>query len=257
MTDHLAQRIAEPNTILRGLVGSRLHGVVHEGGDDRDEMGICIEPPECVIGLQPFEQWEWRTQGVGSGRRSGPGDLDLVVYSLRKFVRLAVAGNPSILALAFVPREHLTVSTALGFEVQHNAGMFWSKQAGHRFLGYLTSQRGKLEGNRPGHTNRPELIERYGFDTKYAFHMIRLGIQGCEFLTTGAISYPIPEPDRTWLTQLRHGEHTVTEALERADELTAALEALLNDPEIPERCDMSAVNNWLISMYERHWDTLS
>ncbi|WP_234353801.1 DNA polymerase beta superfamily protein [Gordonia iterans] len=50
MTDHKHQRIAEPNTILRGQVGSGLHGVT-TGADDRDEMGVCIEPRANVIGL--------------------------------------------------------------------------------------------------------------------------------------------------------------------------------------------------------------
>ncbi len=38
--------VAEPNTILLGLVGSTVHGVTVDSADDRDEMGICIEPPE-------------------------------------------------------------------------------------------------------------------------------------------------------------------------------------------------------------------
>ena len=49
--------IAEPNTVLLGLVGSTVHGVTVDAADDRDEMGICIEPPEYVAGLRPFSQW--------------------------------------------------------------------------------------------------------------------------------------------------------------------------------------------------------
>lgn len=62
--------IAEQGTILRVLVGSGVHGTAIDGQDDRDEMGICIEPPDHVIGLQRFEQYVFRTQpeGVRSGR---------------------------------------------------------------------------------------------------------------------------------------------------------------------------------------------
>ena len=63
--------VAEPNTILLGLVGSTVHGVTVESADDRDEMGICIEPPEYVAGLRLFQQWVYRTQPEGA--RSGPG----------------------------------------------------------------------------------------------------------------------------------------------------------------------------------------
>jgi hypothetical protein len=66
------REIAGQNTILRGQVGSGLHGVT-TGADDRDEMGVCIEPPAYVIGNARFEQYQFRTQPEGV--RSGPGDL--------------------------------------------------------------------------------------------------------------------------------------------------------------------------------------
>ncbi len=37
--------------ILRTQVGSGVHGTAISGQDDRDEMGICLEPPEYVTGL--------------------------------------------------------------------------------------------------------------------------------------------------------------------------------------------------------------
>lgn len=36
--------LAEPNTILRCVVGSTVHGLSVKEHDDRDEMGICVEP---------------------------------------------------------------------------------------------------------------------------------------------------------------------------------------------------------------------
>src|ERR1700729_2457435 len=97
-----ARRIAETGTILRCLIGSGVHGISVSDQDDRDEMGICIEPPEYIIGLRrislpeirdsvKFGQYEhhtaWERPG-GLANRSGPGDLDVVIYSLRKWMRL-------------------------------------------------------------------------------------------------------------------------------------------------------------------------
>jgi hypothetical protein len=47
----LARRVAEDGCILRTLVGSIVHGLSNPGTDDRDEMGVCIEPPEywCLL----------------------------------------------------------------------------------------------------------------------------------------------------------------------------------------------------------------
>jgi RNA repair pathway DNA polymerase beta family len=52
--------------MLRGVVGSTVHGLANAGTDDRDEMGVCIEPPEYVLGLRPFEHWVFRTQPAGA-----------------------------------------------------------------------------------------------------------------------------------------------------------------------------------------------
>jgi hypothetical protein len=90
---HAAFRhVAEPNLILRATVGSTAHGLHLAGTDDRDELGVCVEPPEYVIGLERFEQWIWRTaedrvvhDQTADQRRHGrtppseSGDLDLVV----------------------------------------------------------------------------------------------------------------------------------------------------------------------------------
>ena len=153
------RRVALGGEILRCLVGSGVHGTAIDGQDDRDELGICIEPAEYVIGLRRFEQYIYRDQPEGV--RSGPGDLDLTVYSLRKWMRLAVSGNPTVLLPLFVPDEHVLVRGELGDELHGPAPAIVSRQAGDPFLGYLRAQRDSLLGLRGGrHTNRPELVER-------------------------------------------------------------------------------------------------
>jgi RNA repair pathway DNA polymerase beta family len=62
MSDAISHRlIAEPTTILRGLVGSSVHGLVLSGTDDRDEMGVCVEPRRYIVGFGKFEQWVYRS----------------------------------------------------------------------------------------------------------------------------------------------------------------------------------------------------
>ena len=41
-----ARLIAEEGMILRVQVGSGVHGTSVSGQDDRDEMGLCLEPPQ-------------------------------------------------------------------------------------------------------------------------------------------------------------------------------------------------------------------
>ena len=46
-----ARLIAEAGLILRVQVGSGVHGTAISGQDDRDELGLCLEPPQFVTGL--------------------------------------------------------------------------------------------------------------------------------------------------------------------------------------------------------------
>ena len=185
--------------------------------------------------------------------RFGPGDLDLIVYSLRKWMRLALTGNPTILLPLFVPDVEIVRITGLGHELRANADRIVSRLAGLRFAGYLRTQRQRmLEGALK--VNRPELIEKYGFDTKYAMHMVRLGVQGVELLETGRMTLPIAEPWLTWLRDLRRGKHTEEEAVEAAAELEDRLDRLVRgDSPVPEQPDRAWADRWLVRAYDSAW----
>ncbi|MEV2275452.1 nucleotidyltransferase domain-containing protein [Nocardiopsis sp. NPDC049922] len=251
-SDPAFARIAEHGMILRCEVGSTVHGLAVDAASDRDEMGVCVEPPEYVIGLRHFEQYMYRSQP--DHVRSGAGDLELTVYSLRKWTRLALDGNPTVLLPLFVPRDAIVTVTELGHDLRAHRRRFVSRRAGHRFLGYLRAQRERMEGVRGGrHTNRPELEAVHGFDTKYAYHMIRLGLQGVELMETGDLTLPIPEPDRSWLRALRRGEHTRREALERTHDLERRLSALCETADLPPAADAAWADRWLVDAYQRSW----
>lgn len=246
------QHLAEANTILRCVVGSTLHGLaVTDGLEDRDEMGVCIEPPDCVIGLQRFEQWVHRTKS--DGVRSEAGDLDLVIFSLRKWMRLALRGNPTVLLLMFAPEPMTLVQTGLGARLQSFSPALACRKHGEAFVGYLQSQRSKLE-SKSGLPTRPELIERYGFDTKYAMHMLRLGHQGIEYLTTGVLTLPIAEPTRTYLWSVRMGEVPLADVMQEARELEMKIQRLADGGSpLPAEPDFAAANMFLQEAYRSHW----
>ena len=150
---NLSELVAR-GTILRATVGSTVHGLHHGGQDDRDEMAVFVEPPEYRLGLKlargqgrklhPLEHWVERTQPEGA--RSGPGDLDLVAYNLRKYMRLALKGHPTVLLLLFVPPELTLVETELGRELRGLTGAILSKRAGRSYLGYLRRSARALAG---------------------------------------------------------------------------------------------------------------
>ena len=256
------QEIVEQGTILRATVGSTVHGLHHGGQDDRDEMAVYVEPPEYLVGLQRapaiggglygFEHYVERTQPEGV--RSGPGDLDLVAYSLRKWTRLALKGHPTILLLLFVPDELVLVRTELGEELQALAPAILSQRAGRGYLGYLQGQKERLLGSRgQKRVNRPELVEAHGFDTKYAMHAARLGHQGLELLEHGRLTLPMPEPERTSVMAIRTGERSFEEVIAEIDEVQRKLADALERTPLPPAPDRVAVDRFLVDAYRRAW----
>lgn len=249
--------IAEPNTVLRGLVGSSVHGLVLSGTDDRDEMGVCVEPRRYVVGFGEFEQWVHRSAADREGRagaRSQAGDLDVTIYSLRKWARLALQGNPTVLLLLYLPDEAVVLRTAVGAELERLAPAFASRQAGQRFLGYLEAQRLRLIGERgQRNVNRTDLVDRFGYDTKYAMHMLRLGHQGIEFMETGRLSLPMREPVRGHLMDVRSGRSSLPEVLTECTELERRLTALLNSSPLPPEPDRERVEQFVMDEYARAW----
>lgn len=264
--------IAEAGTILRGQVGSGVHGTSIAGQDDRDEMGICLEPPQYVTGLArvpaglgaedasvPFEQYQrhtvWDRPG-GLANRSGAGDLDVVIYSARKWCRLAAAGNPTVLLLLFVPDDEVVYRDAVGAELVANAHRFVSVLAADRFLGYLRAQRAAMTGQSGAHTNRPELVAVHGYDTKFAMHALRLGLQGIEFLTEGRITLPVPEPDGDRLRAVRRGDVPLPEVIAAIDDAEDQLIALQRRTSLPAQPDRAWIDSWLHRAHLDYWQRL-
>jgi predicted nucleotidyltransferase len=248
--------IALGNEILRTVVGSGVHGMAIPGTDDNDEMGVYIERPEQVMGLMPTaEHYVSRTQP--NGVRSGPGDTDLTIYSLRKFMRLATAGNPSILTLLYAPEDAVLIETDLGQELRRLAPQIVSAKAGWRFLGYLDGQRQRMtgEGHQSRVPNRPELTEKYGYDTKYASHALRLGLQGLELMTQGHLTLPLTGGMLQSCMEVKRGEVAFSEALRRVDSVRERLHSvmkrdahvLMDGPNTP------AINEWMSHAHRIHW----
>ncbi len=247
------QEQADEWTILRTEVGSRVLGVSVDSTDDRDLLAIAVEPLAWVVGLAAgLEQpraWQYRTKP--DGVRSEAGDTDLTVHPLRKWMRLALGGNPTVLMSLFAPPEAVEEMTDLGAELRANGQRFRSERARDSFLGYLRHQAATLRGATPPKTNRPELIGQYGFDTKYAYHALRLGVQGTEFLTTGHITLPMSDDHRRWLLGVRTGKFTLESVLHDLYIVEQELEAAGQG--VPEHPDAEWAGTFLVNAYRETW----
>ena len=245
------------NTILLVEVGSTAHGTGLPGGEDVDETGVVVESAAEVLGLRErTRNVMQRTQPEGS--RSGPGDVDRTLYSLRSFLRLCYDGNPSMLMSLWAP---VIAMTNEGQYLRDLAPEFIGRHVIPRYRGYMQGQALKLLGlkgsgghGRRGGGGRTELIALHGFDTKYAMHCARLGFQCRELLTTGQLTLPIAFDYADWLRDLRLGNVAFDDWWKVVLGLDAELEEMQRDPSLPASANRTAIERFSVDIHQRIWE---
>ena len=252
----LKRREVECGNILAiAEVGSTAHGIALEGTDDLDLTIVRVEPfPELVTGSESRQSMMIRTQP--DGVRSRVGDIDLQVYTARKFARLALGGNPSILNVLYVPSYH---HERQGWKQLRQGLQRYtpSKRAGNAFLGYMRQQMERWQGLR-GQKNvtRPELVEAYGFDTKYAAHIVRLGYQGTVYMREGRIPIPLPTDFAERIKSLRTGGLNEIEALDWARQVEDELHSAIVDSKLPDGPNIAGADLLLVDSYRSFYDQI-
>jgi uncharacterized protein len=241
---------AFPDRLIHLFVGgSELHGAKVHGTDDLDIYGIYIEPPELVLGLESMPHFVWST--AGNDRRNGPHDVDITLYSLKKWAGLACKGNPTALHFLFAEG---TLRNAIWTEVVRNRRVFLARLFVKPFLGFADDQLKRMTGRkgRGKKGQRPEIEEKYGYDVKAAMHTLRLLYECKELLAEGTITLPRPECD--FLIRVRTGKYSMEKVVAMAQKLFAECEEAAEASALPERVDRSAISRLLTDAYRKAWD---
>ena len=238
--------------ILRVVNGSKLYGLEHALSDD-DYLSVFVEEPGMVFSSRDATRTR-KLHGRAEGERTLPGDVDGVGYALRHFLSLVGKGNPTLMAMLFCPSDKIVYSKMSGLELLARRDLFVSKLAAPRFRGYMHSQKERLFGRKVGHIpNRPEITEKYGYDTKYAMHIVRLAYQGIELLTQGEITLPMPAGERMVCKGIREGSMTKEQVETFIQELEERLAWAESISTLPEEPDWDEIFRLSMRIHEEQW----
>lgn len=239
-----------PECVIHLFVGgSELHGAKVQGTDDLDIYGVYVEPPELVLGLESFPHFVWST--AGDDRRNGPNDVDITLYSLRKWAGLVCKGNPT--ALHFLFAEGV-IRNPVWQKIADNRQAFLARHCAKQFIGFADDQLKRMTGKkgRGKKGQRPEIEQKFGYDVKAAMHTLRLLYECKELMVDGRIT--LPRPERDFLIRVRTGKYSIEKVLRVAKELFAECEEAAKQSSLPDRVNRATVSSLISDAYLQKWN---
>ena len=266
----LAERgIARPpkflpaNTHYETIMGSVAYGVSTDTSD-MDVYGFCIPPKDElfphlrgeIVGFgtqkQRFSQYQQHhlkdpDAVAGAGR-----EYDLTIYNIVDYFQLVMKNNPNIIDSLFTADTCVLHITRIGQMVRDARRSFLHKGCWHTFKGYAYQQVTKMAGHeRTG--KRKEVVEEFGFDVKFAYHVVRLLNEVEQILTEGDLDLM---RNREQLKSIRRGEWTEQQVREYFTKKEAELETLYQTSTLPYAPDEAKVKQLLLNCLEEHYGKL-
>jgi uncharacterized protein len=250
------------NVLFEGLTGSVSYGVSNDTSD-MDIVGFCMPPKEVlfphlrgeILGFgtpgETFHQFQQHHVVVPEWDKQ----FDVTVYNIVKYFQLCMENNPNMVDSLFLPRRCVLHSTGIYEHVRDHRKLFLHKGCWHKFRGYSYSQLAKIK-NKTNSSNpkRAATIEKYGFDTKFAYHVVRLFLEVEQILASGDL---VLDNNVPILRSIREGEWTLDKLVEWAADKEKNLENLYHSSTLQHSPDEKAIKQLLIDVIEMHYGTIS
>jgi len=134
MKSEEALNISIENPIFSAVTGSRLYGTNREDSD-YDSRGYIIPPFEYLINVKKFECREF-------------SDKDHKIYSLKRYLDLALKGDPQSIELLYIPENKIINTSDIANEFISLRSDIISENIQNRLIGYAYSEWRKAMGQR-------------------------------------------------------------------------------------------------------------
>lgn len=188
------------------------------------------------------------------GKANESREYDYAIHNIVKFFNLVMQNNPNMVDSLFVPLRCILHMTPVGSMVRDSRHIFLSQKCVHTFRGYAHQQLHKLRTKEPGDdSKRRELIEQYGYDVKFAYHIVRLLLEVEQLLTEGDMDL---ERDREVYKSIRRGDWKLEEIEEYFKVNEPRLIALADKSKLPYAPDEEKIKQLLLNCLEQHFGSI-
>lgn len=227
------------------IVGSRLYGT-NIASSDTDVKGFAFPTVSELIGLDKRN----KPYKIENGKE----DADKVegqVYTVGEYLGLCMKGNPTVIEIAFAENEHIVCSTGIGLQIaSFIRSTFVTKHLFKPYSAYHRAQMRKLQSQeRVG--KRKEVVDKYGYDVKFAMHAYRLGMQCIMAMQTGIIQPTLTGHHLQTAKEIRDGVYSKEEALKILDRVDKRMYEAYQASELPAEPDRDLVEWYLVNLHKR------
>lgn len=129
--------------MLKMFSGSHLYGLNTENSDT-DYVGIFLPTKKQMFSLSYDSEVDMSVEDRLDNGKNSPNAIDVKFYDIKRFISLAMEGNPNVIEKLFVNEESILHINKYGRMLLDNKDLFLSKKIISKHLGYSRSQRRKL-----------------------------------------------------------------------------------------------------------------
>ena len=233
-------------TLLECKFGSQVYGT-NTPESDIDIGRVLLEPREFIFGIQHL------SVKSNSIAQTVEGDLDTREMYLRRFVKLCAQGNPNVIEWLYTPGSHIHFMGELFCKhIWNNKRILLNKKKlVDSHMGFAHSQIIKMRRHeRNMGSKRRALLDKYGYDVKFASHAVRLMYQLQDIMNHGGIILPYPEHVTLRLREIKAGEWTLQEFDSFYTKLKEETQYIVDTEDtLPTQTDYQAIAKMLEAFY--------
>jgi hypothetical protein len=162
--------------------------------------------------------------------------------------------NPNLIDSLFTHETMVQHCTQVGHVLRERRKMFLHQGVCDRFKGYAYAQVHKMQTKEPEPgTGRAALVKKHGYDTKFAYHVVRLLNEAEQILREGDLDLM---RNREQLKSIRRGEWALQQVLDYFEKKRIDLEDARARSSLPPGPDEAAVRDVLLRCLEAHYGSL-
>ena len=179
-------------------------------------------------------------------------EYDICIYNIVHYFNLIMENNPNMIDSLFTSRNNIIHSTMVSEYLREQRKIFLHKGCYQKFKGYSYSELGKMTSKKAT-GKRLESIEKYGYDVKNAYNVIRLLNEVEQILVEGNLEL---DKHSELLKSIRRGEWSMERIMAYFTEREKILETAYCNSKLPDHPDEDKIKNILLHILEAHYGSL-